>query len=495
MGQHDALGEAGGPGGILHVADVVRPDAGHELVELPLGRHFGALHRLLEGQASGHAEPHRDHVPKERELPAVERFSGPGRRQLGAEGLDDLPIVGIQGGFDHDQRMGIRLTQQVFRLMDLVRRVHRDQDGADLGRRPEGEIPCGHVRRPHGHLAARPHAQRDQRLGEAIHVVPELRVGPGIVQRRILETVLIRELLHHPIEHLGKGEVDELVLLPHIPSGAVVVRIEHLLLAAGGCEPLHVIHEVGKDHVQLRQILHPFRLPFQGKIPGIVHGIQRPDQVRDGHVALAHQRVGAAAVGIPQVDVLHVGPQVFDRLVRRLPAVPVGVVHVPEHPEGIRSVRIEKGPQLCRIRKSAVGFDQQDDPALLRRGEQDVQIRLHRFEIRLVRPDRHIFRLHGLREPDEERNLVPHRRVMEADAAGAVEHRHGQPLLEEVPVGGRGVVLVQCAARPDQLRVLVGVVHLYPREAVVNGHPAQIRPRCAQSSAGGERKIHCPASS
>ena len=192
---------------------------------------------------------------------------------------------------------------------------------------------------------------------------------------------------------------------------------------------------------------------------------------------------------------LHVRPQVFDRLVRRLPAVPVGVIHVPEHPEGIRGVRVEKGPQLRRVRESAVGFEEKDDPTLLRRREQDVQISLHRLEIRLVRPDRHILRLHGFREPDEEQNLVPHRRVMEADAAGAVKHRHGQPLLEEVPVGGGGVVLVQRSARPDQLRVLVGVVYLYPREAVVDGHPAQIRPRRAQPSAGGEGKIHCPASS
>ena len=171
----------------------------------------------------------------------MQLLAGLGLGDLGAQLIDDLAVVGIQGALDHDERVRVGLTQQVFGLVDLVGGVHRDEHGADLRRGPEGDEPRGHVRGPDGDLAAPAHAERDERAGKIVHVVAELRVGPRVVERRVFECVLVREFLDHPVEHLREGLGDEAVFLPDELAGMRGVVVKRLFLAARGIEAVHVV--------------------------------------------------------------------------------------------------------------------------------------------------------------------------------------------------------------------------------------------------------------
>ena len=101
---------------------------------------------------------------------------------------------------------------------------------------------CGHVGGPDGHVAARLDAHATiERAGERVHVVAELAVGAGVVQRGVLERVLVGELLDHPVEHLREGQVDELVLLPDVLAGAGVVEVERAAACRRGV--LELLHD------------------------------------------------------------------------------------------------------------------------------------------------------------------------------------------------------------------------------------------------------------
>ena len=107
--------------------------------------------------------------------------------------LHDLLIIGIPVAVDHHQCMGVGLPQQIFRLMDLVGGIHRHQHRADLGRRPEGQKPLGHIGRPDRHLGACTDAERNQYSREFVHIIPKLRIGAGVIERRIFDRDLVGE--------------------------------------------------------------------------------------------------------------------------------------------------------------------------------------------------------------------------------------------------------------------------------------------------------------
>ena len=239
VGQHHALGEAGGAGGVLHVAHVVDIHGGGHAADLLHGRAGRVLQGLLPGHGAGHAEAHGNHVSQERQALAVQRLTGLVAGQLRAQLAHDLLIVGIAVALDHHQGVGVGLAQQVLGLVDLVGGVHRHEHRADLRGGPEGEEPLGHVGGPDGHLAAGAHAQAHQRPGELVHVVPELAVGAGVVQGRELHGQLVRVVLHHRIQHLGEGLFDQGLLLPGIGARVAVVPVEVLAAQAGALEAGH----------------------------------------------------------------------------------------------------------------------------------------------------------------------------------------------------------------------------------------------------------------
>ena len=225
MGQHDALGETCRSGSILHVADVIDIDRGRHPADFLHGRAGRVLQRLLPGQGSVHAEADRNHIAQEGQTPAMQRGTGFISLDLRAEFIHNLPVVRIAVSLNHNQGMRVRLAQQIFRLMDLVGGVHGHKHRADLGRRPEGQEPLGNIGRPDRHLGSGFHAQGNQGAGKFIHVVPELAVGPGIIQRRELDRKLVRELFHHRVEHLREGLVDQVAVFPDIAALAALAPV------------------------------------------------------------------------------------------------------------------------------------------------------------------------------------------------------------------------------------------------------------------------------
>ena len=163
MREHDALWEAGRAGGILHVADVVHTDGSRHAVDLLHRDAPGTRDGLLPGEASLLPEADRDDIAQKGQALCVQWAAGARRLQLRAQFGEDGRIVGIAVSVNQDQRVRVRLPEQVFRLVDLIGRVDRDEDGADLGGRPKGDVPLWQIGRPDGDMIARADAQRDER--------------------------------------------------------------------------------------------------------------------------------------------------------------------------------------------------------------------------------------------------------------------------------------------------------------------------------------------
>ena len=56
---------------------------------------------------------------------------------LRAELIYDPLVIAVERAVDHDERVCVRLPEQILRLVDLVGGVHGHEHGADLRRGPE----------------------------------------------------------------------------------------------------------------------------------------------------------------------------------------------------------------------------------------------------------------------------------------------------------------------------------------------------------------------
>ena len=229
--------------------------------------------------------------------------------KLGAELFDDAHVVRVLKAVCHHERMRIRLAQQILRLVNLIGGIDGNKHRADLGGRPEGDIPLWYVGGPNGDMVALPYAQRDERAREGIHIVPELGVGTGVIERGIAERVLIREFIRHAVEHLREGEVDEGILFPDVFACLCLV-IKQTAPRGGFLQILvHIVGKVREHHACVLQARRPALDPFQGYVTVIIDGAQRPHHLLDRKVALAHHTVARFAAlhdGILDMHVLDV---------------------------------------------------------------------------------------------------------------------------------------------------------------------------------------------
>ena len=289
----------------------------------------------------------------------AEQLARGGGFELGADLVDDLHIVGVLVAVDHHQRVGVGLAQQVLGLMHLVGGVDRHQHRADAGAGPEGNEPLGDIRRPDGHVVALLYAHGDEGAGKLVHVVAELGVGARVVAGGVAEGVLVGEFLHHAVEHLGEGEVDQVLLGPEVLAGAAVVRLQ----ALGGVG-LHKVGEVREDDAGIGKVGHPALDPFQGDEAVKVDGGEAIEHLVDGQVALAHHLVDDAAVfhhGVLGVDVADVSAEVPHRGLRIFAEKAVGMVDVPQSGDLRAVYPVEQPAQAGGVAIDAVGLHQQRD--------------------------------------------------------------------------------------------------------------------------------------
>ena len=132
----------------------------------------------------------------------MKRFTRCRVLNLGAEGIYYLCIVRVKTAVYHNESMRIGLTEQIFRLVNLIRSIHRYKHGAELGRCPEGNIPRRKIGCPYRYLRARLYAQRNERACKAVNILSELSIGACVIESRILEAVLIGKFLGNSVKNL-----------------------------------------------------------------------------------------------------------------------------------------------------------------------------------------------------------------------------------------------------------------------------------------------------
>ena len=445
MGEHDALGETGGSGGVLHIADIVGLDVCDHGAEGFQRDGIRPAHGLVKGEAAGLGEIDSDHIPEEGEALAMQGFAGLAGRDFRAELVDDLAVIAVQGLFDHDEGMGIALAEQIIRLVDFIGRIHGDEDGADAGAGPEGNIPGRDIRGPDGDLGTGGYAEGDQGPGKAVHIVAELGVGSGVIQGRVLEGILVREFLRHAVQDLAEGFIDELVLLPDIAAGAVMVEIKGFLLALGVVETVHIVDEMGEDDFTVGEIFHPLRFPFQGDETAVIDGGEGVHHAGDREGAFTDEVIGPIVVGIAEMDMLHIAAEVADGGIRGFIEIPVGMVNIPEGGQLVAGVIVHEGAEAGGIRKNAGGFDEQGDLCLrgIRQhfGEEEADLIL----IVLQGADGDIWHMHGAGGFEEQADFG-RIGLRIGNIKRRIEAGDLQPVLLEEALGFVAVILMKGAA-------------------------------------------------
>ena len=304
----------------------------------------------------------------------MQRLSCLGLGDLRTQLVDDLGIVRVQTAVDHNQGVGVGLAQQILCFVDLISGIDGNQYRAQLGGGPEGDKPGRHIGGPNGNLRAGLHAQGHQRSCESIHIFPKLGIGAGIVQGGVLKAVLIRELLCYPVQHLGEGQVDQLVLFPDVLTGAVVVKIERFLMSPGGSKPGHIVNEIGEDDLRVLQVLQPFRLPFQRDKAVIIDRGQRQHYIGNGHCTFTDELIHTAVVRVTQMNMSHIRAQILDGGIAAFTKVPVGVMHIPQSGQVVAGKPVQDLSQPGGVGIDAAGFDQQGHTQLLGGGQKGVQL-------------------------------------------------------------------------------------------------------------------------
>ena len=496
--EHDALREAGRAARVLHVADVVDVDGGGEAVDLLERRHVRARDGLFPREAALHAEVHGDYVAQEWQAAASERLAGRRGLQLGAEFFHNLVVMRIAVALDHDERVRVGLAQQVLGLVDFVGGVDRYEHRADFRRRPEGQVPLRKVRRPYRHVAAGPDAERDESARELVHVVAELGVGARVVQRRVLEGVLVGEFLDYAVEHLREGLFDKFVLLPRVEPLAALALVEALRLhhARGAAEAAHCVDEVQRNQLEVRDVGHPLWVPFERDEAVVVQRVERAHHRVDGQAALADEAVFDGAVydfRVFQMHVLDVGAEVLDRLFRRFAGVAEGVLQIPERRKVVAGVGIEHLAEPVGVGEYADGLDEQRHARFLRAGQHRVEHGLDGVALlfvalaRVLRAEADVWNAQPLRGFDVFSYLgavfLKGRRV--GDVVPRVYAGYRKARLGHLAVRGVRHRGVEDAGLFRELR-LVYVVYLYSRKAAVLRDLAEILPCVVVPPEGGK---------
>ena len=483
MGQHDALGEAGGAGSILHIAHIIRFHAFRHRCQRLIGNGISAAHRLLKGEASALGETDGNDIPEEGQPLAVQRFAGLRYRNLRAELIDNCAVIAVQRTFNHDQRMRIALAKQVIGFMDFIGGIDGYKHGADSGGCPESDIPCGDIRGPYCHLGAGLDSQGNQGFGKTVDIIAEFGIGTDVIQRCVLECVLIRELFRHAVQDLPECQVDQLVLFPDIFAGAVVIEIEGFLFALRIVKTAHIVEEMRKDDFTVRNVFHPFRFPLQGNKSVVVNRRQRVHHVLYGNGAFTDQIVIQVIIRITKVDMVDVSAEVADGGIRRFVEIPVWMVHIPQCAQFVTGIFIHQFPELSGIRENADSLNQHADSLFGELRNQPVNAFPDPFIIVMQGTNDDIRDFHGSSRIDQigdEAGFI----LFCAEINAGIQARDRQMVLPQFPQGLIPVELVEDTAPVCQGRTFMKIIDLNSLKTEFGGIFHLLRPGELFPSAG-----------
>ena len=82
----------------------------------------------------------------------MQGFAGDGFLDFGAELVYDFLVIRVKTALNHNESVGVRLTKQIFRLVNLVCRVYGNENRTDFSRSPERNVPRREVGCPDGNL-------------------------------------------------------------------------------------------------------------------------------------------------------------------------------------------------------------------------------------------------------------------------------------------------------------------------------------------------------
>src|SRR5437867_13439958 len=101
-------------------------------------------------------------------------FAGDRRGQLGQYLMERLEVIDSAEVVGDEERLRLRLAEDVPELVRLVARVERDDDGAETRARVLGEEPLGPVREPNRDVLAVADAEGGEAPGEPVPALAEL---------------------------------------------------------------------------------------------------------------------------------------------------------------------------------------------------------------------------------------------------------------------------------------------------------------------------------
>ena len=219
-------------------------------------------------------------------------------------------------------------------------------------------------------------AHRDQRAREGIDVVAEFFVGAGVVELRVAEARLIRELLDHLVEDIREGEVDERLLRPDVFAGACAVLLQRGFCGTPVEVVAHIVCKAREHHAGIGKLARPALDPLERHVAVVADAEQGVKHFLERQVAVAHQAVFEHAVlhgAVLHMDVADVVAEVRNGFLGRFAHVAVRMVHIPQRGNALAVDGVEQLSEAFCIGVNTVRFDQQRDTETLGDDAEHVQ--------------------------------------------------------------------------------------------------------------------------
>ena len=209
VGQHDALGEARGAAGVLHVHHVVARHLRLQLFQ-PRGVHVVAQQEQLVGgvHAAVFLLAHVDHVAHlgEAFAPQVPALAG---AQFGQHRVGHLDEVAVLLAVDDAEGVHVRVLAEVFQFCLFVIGVDRHIHGPYLGAGIEQGEPVGHVGGPDAHVRAAGDADGDEPARHVVHAPVELAPREAQVAVGVDDVFFVRGGHGPMFQPLAEGAVGQ----------------------------------------------------------------------------------------------------------------------------------------------------------------------------------------------------------------------------------------------------------------------------------------------